>query len=87
MAYGIKDHGQHSVKQWLIAWLHQPVTWPNADFSSLRTCCIHSPEINLTYKQLEMHACVLSNVATDAVVLNHQAISTLSADYIFIALD
>ena len=30
----------------------------------------------LTHKQLEMHVCIFSPVATDALVLKHQAIST-----------
>ena len=34
----------------------------------------------LTYKQLETHGCVLSIVATDALVLKHQAIGIYSAD-------
>ena len=34
----------------------------------------------LTRKQLEMHGCILSTVATDVLVLKHQAISTDSAD-------
>ena len=34
----------------------------------------------LTHKQLEKHGCVRSNVATDALVLKHQGISTHSAD-------
>ena len=34
----------------------------------------------LTHKQLEMHRCALSTVATDALVLKHQAISSHSAD-------
>ena len=29
----------------------------------------------LTHKQMKMHGCVLSTVATDALVLKHQAIS------------
>ena len=33
-----------------------------------------------THKQLEMHMCVISTVATDALVLKHQAISIHSAD-------
>ena len=41
----------------------------------------------LTHKQLEMHGCVLSIVATDGLVLKHQAISTHIADYIVIILD
>ena len=38
-------------------------------------------------KQLKTHGCIFSNVATDALVLKHQGISTHSADKIFIALD
>ena len=41
----------------------------------------------LTHKQLETHGCVISTVATDALVLKHQFISTHSADYMFIKLD
>ena len=37
-----------------------------------------------THKQLETDGCVLSTVATDALVLKHQAISSYRADYIFI---
>ena len=33
-----------------------------------------------------MHGCALSIVATDALVLKHQVISTHSTDYIFIVL-
>ena len=35
---------------------------------------------SLNHKQLETHGCVLSTVATDALVLKHQAISIHSAD-------
>ena len=34
-----------------------------------------------------MHGCVFRNVATDALVLQHQAISIHSTDEIFIVLD
>ena len=34
----------------------------------------------LNHKQLEMHGCVLSTVATDALVLKHQAISFHNTD-------
>ena len=34
----------------------------------------------LTLKDWEMHGCVVSTVATDALVLNHQVISILNAD-------
>ena len=41
----------------------------------------------LTLKQLEIHGYILSSVATDALVLKHQAISTHSTDKIVILLD
>ena len=41
----------------------------------------------LTHKQLEMHGCKFRTFATDAMVLKHQAISTHTADYIFIVLE
>ena len=37
--------------------------------------------------QLEKHGCVLSTLATDALVLKHQAISAHSADHLCIVLD
>ena len=37
-------------------------------------------EISLTLKHRETHGCVVSTVATDALVLKHQAISILSTD-------
>ena len=40
-------------------------------------CYIH---IRLTLKHRETHGCVVSTVATDALVLKHQAISILSTD-------
>ena len=41
----------------------------------------------LTHKQLEIHGCIFSIVATDALGLKHQAISIYTADRIFIVLD
>ena len=41
----------------------------------------------LTHKQLEMHGYIISIVATDALVLKHQAINIYNADYISIVLD
>ena len=41
----------------------------------------------LTHKQLETHVCVLSTMATDALVLKHRAISIHNPDGIFIVLD
>ena len=50
------------------------------------------PKMNLslqmiTLKPLEMHERILSTVATDALVLKHQAISIHSADWIFNVLN
>ena len=39
------------------------------------------------HKELEMHGCIYSNVATDALVLKHQGISSHSADSILILSD
>ena len=36
--------------------------------------------MSLTHKQLEMHGCVISIVATDVLVLKHQALGFNSAD-------
>ena len=41
----------------------------------------------LTHKMLDMHGCILSTVATDALVLKHQAISIDNAEQISIASD
>ena len=41
----------------------------------------------LTHKKLEMYGCVLSTVATDVLVLKHQAITVHSTDWIFTVLD
>ena len=39
------------------------------------------PDLNvLTLKHRETHGCVVSTVATDALVLKHQVISILNAD-------
>ena len=41
----------------------------------------------LTLKHWETHGCVVSTVATDVLVLKHQAISIHDADSSFIVLD
>ena len=41
----------------------------------------------LTIKQVETYGCILSTVATDVLVLKHQAISSHNADLKSIALD
>ena len=44
-------------------------------------------KVALILKKLDMHGSILSTVATDALVLNHQAISIYSNECIFIVLD
>ena len=41
----------------------------------------------LTFKQLEMNGCLISTIATDALVLKHWAISIHGVGYILIVLD
>ena len=56
---------------------------------SRRQAITSTNEIQFTYltcKQQEMIGCILSTVTTDALALKHQAISTHSVDYVFIAL-
>ena len=39
--YGDRDLGQHWLRQWLVAWLHQAITWTNVDLSSVRSSGVH----------------------------------------------
>ena len=41
----------------------------------------------LTQKRLEMHWCIISSVATAALVLKHQVTKNHSADKLFTAID
>ena len=45
------------------------------------------PTASIFHKKLEKHGCILSNVATDALVLKHQVISTHNANKIVKVLD
>ena len=42
-----KDLGQHWLRQWLVAWWHQVITWTNVDLSSVEFCGIHLTTILL----------------------------------------
>ena len=55
--------------------------------TSYEKCACGVLRTRLTLKQLERREGAFSNVATDALVLKHQTISTHSADEIFIVLD
>ena len=39
--YGNRDLGQYWLRQWLVAWGHQVITWTNVDLSSVRLSDIH----------------------------------------------
>ena len=39
--YGDINLGQHWLRQWLVAWWHQAITWTNIDLSSVRSSGIH----------------------------------------------
>ena len=39
--YGDTDLGQLWLRQWLVAWRHQAITWTNVDLSSIRSSDIH----------------------------------------------
>ena len=45
--YGDIDLGQHSSRQWLVAWQHQAITWTNVDFPE--GVQRHSSENNFTW--------------------------------------
>ena len=38
---GNRDLGQHWLRYWLVAWLHQAITWTNVDWSSVKSSDIH----------------------------------------------
>ena len=39
--FGDRDQGQHSLRQWLVAWRHQAITWTDVDWSSVKSSDIH----------------------------------------------
>ena len=65
--------------------------WEFISFDMTQLACCHGYHISiphtLTHKQLETLGFVLSTVATEALVLKHQAISIHSSDQILIALE
>ena len=56
----------------------------NAAKAPVKSC---NDMVILTPKHRETHGCVVSTVATDALVLKHQAISIHNADLTLIVLD
>ena len=49
--YGDRELGQHRLRQWLVAWWHQAITWTNVDLSSVRSCGFHVRAISLEMPQ------------------------------------
>ena len=41
MPDGDRDLGQHWLRQWIVAWRHQAITWTNVDWSSMKFSDIH----------------------------------------------
>ena len=48
--YGDRDLGQHWLRQWLVAWRHQTITWTNVQF-----CGIHLTTILLIAFKVSIH--------------------------------
>ena len=40
-SYGDRNLRQHWLRQWLVAWRHQTITWTNVDWSSVKSSDIH----------------------------------------------
>ena len=65
----VSNHQQHNCLYNSLSWL-----------APKKTSKIHIAGTLLTLKHRETHGCVVSTVATDALVLKHQAISIHNAD-------
>ena len=53
MPFGDIDLGQHWLRQWLVAWWHQVITWTNVDWSSVKSNDIHVRAISHEMPQPE----------------------------------
>ena len=51
--YVDRDLGQLWLRQWLVAWRHQAITWTNVDLSTLRSYAIHPRA--LSWEDLKLH--------------------------------
>ena len=91
---------QHWSRLWFNAIRQKAITWINVDqdlWLGLNHICNRTDTYHKSYQQImknsltlkhrETHGCVVSTVATDALVLKHQTISIHNADYTFIGLD
>ena len=54
MPYGDRELCQHWLRQWLVAWRHQAITWTNIDLSSVRSCGVNVRTISQEIPQLSI---------------------------------
>ena len=59
--YGDKDLGQHLLRQWLVAWWHQAITWTNVDLSSITSSGIHLRAISQEMSQPSINKNLFEN--------------------------
>ena len=62
--YGDIDLGHHWLRQWLVAWQHQAITWTNVDLSSVKFCGIHLTMILLVALKVSVHEIISKITAT-----------------------
>ena len=53
MPHGDNVPGQHWLRQWLVAWRQQAITWINIDLSLVRSSGIHLRAISQVYNKLK----------------------------------
>ena len=53
--YCDRDLTQHWLRQWLVAWRHQAITWTNVDLSPVEFCAIHLTTILLVSLMVSIH--------------------------------
>ena len=70
-----------------VTWPQSVKNWCQSIRGNLSSCWVSEQSPILTLEQLEMHECIFSTVATDVLVLKHQAISIHSVDQLFIVLE
>ena len=92
MIYGLEHKAEaireRTLKQWCAYQITDFLTKKDQTWcSEMNSSIVLRGHRYLTLKHRETHGCVVSTVATDALVLKHQAISIHNADLTFIVLD
>ena len=80
MAGGFMTQNAINAENVLMEWCHHDLDVLKAIISYMLFGVIFFFRKPLTLKHRETHRCIVSTVATDALVLKHQAISILSTD-------